>query len=514
MAEADFLLFMILLKNDKIRKEIGKYKISFFSTFFIGLTTYFPIAMYLPYNSDILSIAENKNSYNHYIFTLGRLARALFEKISNFFGFNITVPVFQVVIGLFIFGICILIIAYVFKIKNVISQLLLGGIIVLSCYSEMFLFVHDIIAYSISIFLSLLALVLVLKIVNMKNTNLLDIIISTFIAILILSLSVSIYQISIIYFLAIYCLVIIQNIYENQSYKKIIKSLIVTFIICLIVFLIYIVSVKIVHSNVLSIRGGFAGLDKLFKVYGSIVLLPFMTYAGINYSIIVKISIALIYIYIMIFLIKVWLRAEKINKFILLLIVILFPIIINIAMLLESRTSFRTLQGMIFIIIVPLWIFNNTTVLSKWKRMIFIPLLLVLFFNFYYTECRILAEKNACESTKAYLIEMVSKIKGLENYNPNNKVALMTNTGKFNMENLLDYSSYSSYYGNPTNKSCLLTSWGINEAFKVFAGYDIKLVNQEEKEKIRESKEYNNMKNYPYFNSIKIINGIIVIKLD
>lgn len=60
--------------------------------------------------------------------------------------------------------------------------------------------------------------------------------------------------------------------------------------------------------------------------------------------------------------------------------------------------------------------------------------------------------------------------------------------------------------------------WGNMESWKKaiyeYVGVNIQLATDEARDKIYEEAEYKNMKNYPEKGSIKIINGIVVVKLS
>ena len=113
--------------------------------------------------------------------------------------------------------------------------------------------------------------------------------------------------------------------------------------------------------------------------------------------------------------------------------------------------------------------------------------------------------------TQEYLSSMVTRMRSTENYTTDAPVAFI---GK----NISD-PSYAEIWKNVDviyggNESSLINHYSRNRFMKVLLSYKYKKADDSQIEKLENMKEVKEMNCYPNDNSIKMIDGILVVKLE
>ena len=111
------------------------------------------------------------------------------------------------------------------------------------------------------------------------------------------------------------------------------------------------------------------------------------------------------------------------------------------------------------------------------------------------------------------MIELVSRIKSVDNYSPDYKVYF---AGNISDENLKDYYSYydNEVFPLAMPYNSLLFPCEYKETINRYGAYIYEEPDADDIKDIIQSDEFKTMSSYPNYNSIKVINNVVVVKFD
>ena len=118
------------------------------------------------------------------------------------------------------------------------------------------------------------------------------------------------------------------------------------------------------------------------------------------------------------------------------------------------------------------------------------------------------------ENTQSFYTSLVTRIENIQGFDENTKVALI---GNYKGEMLNDNSKYFEELDDFTgifSNTELINAYSKENFIKYYIGVDLNYATEEEIEKISSLEEFINMDIYPYDNSIKKIDNIIVVKFS
>lgn len=168
--------------------------------------------------------------------------------------------------------------------------------------------------------------------------------------------------------------------------------------------------------------------------------------------------------------------------------VLIYILVLKIADIVVEKTTneilHRITQILIAIILVTFVLSNNASYMARKE----------IYNNYYATVTRILAK---VENYEGYSKDTKVLIGGLIKYKPE-----IANLGNGFISN--DFETWNNYDGVTV----------INKFLQTYMGTSINLCDKSEYIRIVESEEYKNMNVFPYSECIRMIDGILVVKLE
>ena len=456
---------------------------------------------------------------------------------------DISMPWYNGIIALIILSISIALVVDILGIKNKYFKLLIcGTLITFPSITSTYIYMFTVTTYSISIFLSIVSVVLL----RSKKT------IFNVLSILTMVLSLSIYQSYICITMTMLVMLVIKDcINEKISIKKIMQNCL-KYIIYIIVSLFAYLDIAIVVNNILNVSiSGYKGLNSMGIVtISDIVNGIFTSYKniyemfpesslgdtfGFNTFIKIFIFIALLLTVILtiIKIIQLIRKKEIARTILLLLLLIIQPIAINFIIVINPKIDgvySIMIYQYVFFIITPLILYEWFG-FKKIKCILYVVFIIIIF--------QFITISNKCYF-RAYLIyeniysfssDVINRVLETDGYDKSTPVAFV---GIYNGELNTQYYDYfrevQKMGGNIVNSSDVKPDmWAL--FIKNFIGIDFKYMytddvsddfeyicmTERNKNKIKDimkTAEFKKMNVYPYSNSIRKIDGIIIVKFS
>lgn len=216
------------------------------------------------------------------------------------------------------------------------------------------------------------------------------------------------------------------------------------------------------------------------------------------------------------------------NIIALFVLIIIAPICFGVIEIMVPDVNIHILMACSMIFILPIFfkiieLLPKTTISRVCKYIIAICTLIIIW-NYSWQDnasyIEIYSMQNQAEATA---LKLVTRIEQLDEYNPQMPVLLLgglQGNAYFNRDNTsieakkLDDRTWGFISDESTIWWGNLDSW--QKIFYEYVGVNLKLVSEHEEKSIEilQSEEYKNMKVYPEKDSIKIINGIVVVRLS
>ena len=504
--------------NNKLKIFFNKYKILFLIFIVIGFIAHgYMLTNKLVNHDELISLFSKGGTYE-----IGRWGLPLISYIFP----NISMPWFNGIFSLIFLAISSCLIIDILQIKNKYGRILIGGIFItfptiIGTFSYMFTST----AYAISILLSVLSVKLFIS--DNKCNNILGIIC--------MILSTSIYQsYTCIVIVLLMILLLKYCLKDNKSFKEITK-LVIKYIIEIIISLtIYFLLTKVINyilginmSNyqnasdigIPSIRDIAKGI---LSAYRTIINIYSSSWNSIVTDSIMKFSYIFCLIASLILFIKLiinnW-KKDKKKTILFIFIVILMPIGINILYIITPNSEIHTLMtyGNVtwFIMPIILYEWNHKIKFEKYlKYSIYIIASIVLFNYITFANEAYFKLNLAYENTYSFYTTLVTKIEATDGFSKDTKVLFIGDySGELLVNNDEHFKSINGITGIINNLS-LINAYSKEYFLKNYIGITFNYANESITDQIKNTQEFKEMDIYPYYNSIKKINDIIVVKFS
>ena len=258
----------------------------------------------------------------------------------------------------------------------------------------------------------------------------------------------------------------------------------------------------------------------IIKAVKECLNMPFNNYCNLAPNNILKIGYILLFVIsfaLMIFTVFINNREAYIGRMLmLLLLLVCFPLAVNFIVIMCPNSWIYTLMVFSFVVLLLLPVILYECVDEKWKlgnilRKSALVIVIVMMCNYAY-----IANVNyqtmyfTDRQTENYFSSMLTQVRMTDGYKSSMPWAFIGNNitdpsfKNFAANNLM-YGGNGAEYVNAYSR----ISW-----FRAYQGFDIKLVADIEKAILYKNEDVKNMPCYPDNGSIKIIDGIVVIKLE
>lgn len=392
--------------------------------------------------------------------------------------------------------------------------------------SATFLFMFTAVYYGLSCFLAVLAAYYI------KTQNFLY----GIIAVVCMAVSTGLYQAYYPVTVTLCLLLVADHFLEkNADFKAGMKKAIYYFLMLCLGLVMYLVILNNRLGHFGKELASYQGLDSMgqmelqeipgliVKCYSSFLRLPMEVYHSINMLEITRKCMMAVFVFCLIAgVIAVIRQRGLLNRCILVLAVILFPIAVNLIEIMCSEGTIYELMvyPTVFVFLLPILFWKRIGVSGEIQQLLHgtsgfvLTVILVLSVLGYswHANWNYVALDYMNRETTSYYTTLVTRIKSAEGYRDEYSV-LFAGAPAFQDEQFNNpYSAFPEFYFecNPRN---LLNVYSWKEALTAYTGFYFTTPANEESEKIFASEEYQEMNRYPDDGSIKIINDVIVIKL-
>lgn len=218
---------------------------------------------------------------------------------------------------------------------------------------------------------------------------------------------------------------------------------------------------------------------------------------------------------------------KVVNTLLLFALVIIAPVCFGIIEIMVPNVDIHILMACSMIYIFPIFfkileMLPKEDVISNIFKYIVIGCSLIIIWNYIWQDnASYIAMKSMQNQAESTTLRLVTQIEQLDEYNPEMPVLFyggLDNNPYLNKKNTSIESKkiYDRTWGFISDSSTIwwgnLDSW--RKILYEYASVNLNLVSEWENTDILESEEFKNMKYYPEKDSIKIINGIVVVKIS
>ncbi len=447
---------------------------------------------------------------------------------------NIVSPILVTLISSVLLGITVILAEDILEIKNKYFKYIIAILFAVApniSVTLTFFYCSD--AYMMGMLLATLSVYLVKRFEDKKWIVLLSGVL--------LSLAIGMYQTYLSVAICLCLFTLIVDVLNKKELKQILKNIVRYFfmgIIGIVVF--YLIShivLLIVNLPVASYGGANQiGLSTLLNIKN---VLPDAYKSFFNYffndeiipNIIWHTNILYIIIFTAILISMIYIVMKnkvykKISNIILLLIfIIISPACFGIIELIAQDVDIHILMAcsMIYIFLLFFKILEMLpeTFISKIFKFMVVTCSLIVIWNYTWQDnASYIAMKSMQDQAEKTINRIVTQIEELDEYTPDTPVLFIGNFGcpdYLNKENTQVESKkiYDRTWGFIANGPVIW--WGNQDSWRKllyeYEGVNMKLVGEEECKEILETEEYKNMNKYPEKDSIKMINGTVVVRL-
>lgn len=500
----------------KIEQLYKKYIKVFIAIMAIGLFAHMLAITNKFLNHDELSCLFSKGAS----YSLGRWGL----EVISFILPNISMPWYNGLITLILISISSCMIFELFEVKNRIFQVIIGGIMItFPSITATLTYMFTASSYAVAIFLSVLSVYIVSK----KNIKL-DII-----GIICLVFSLSLYQAYISLATTLFIILLIKDAAKNEiKFKTILITAIRYFIFLIISLGTYLVLTKIINKYKDLTFSSYQGADTMGKVtihtilfgiirsYGAVYKIAFSNWNGLTYNKILKLIYIIIYlidgITILLYINNIR-KKSIINSIFTLVLFAMLPITMNMLFILNAEVSMHQLMiyGNIIVLTLPMLLYDNIKEIkfSEYIKNISVIFLTVIIFQYItlanecYTKMYL-----AYENTYAFYSTLITKIQSHEDYKEGVRIALI---GEYSGKQLNNYDGFFKDTIQVTGvkkPEDLINAYSNTNFIRNYIGVNFDFVSEGEIKELMKKEEYREMAEYPYTNSIKLIDNILVVK--
>lgn len=503
-----------------------KYIVTFISTIVIGLFAHAFIMLNVLHNYDNIT---NTPKGGWVGLSSGRWLLELLQNFANNHGWNYNIPVFKCFLALIILSLSSCLIISIYHINDMIYCILTGGVLVtFPSVTSMMFFSYCVHYYAVAIFLVVFAIYLV------KKGRLV-------IPAILMAMSCGIYQ---AYFPLAITMILLLFLYEmitsHYSFTdNLVRGIKYVFILILGLTLYYIVlqlflsMYKVELSDYKGINQMGINLNEipviLKNVYATFFKFPFTEYWDINQSFLAKACILLFYI-ISAALIAVSLHKKQgLVKLEIIVSTAMLPVAVNAILVMCHEDYIYTIMvySMVFLYLLPVILietFNDCSSELSHSKKVFIDiqnavitlLLSLVIVNYIWNaNGNYLSLYYADQQTIHYFQTLITRIKSTENYTDELPVLYVGKTIEDASFHHFIYEDTPFLYGGNNTSTYLINSYSRLRWVKRYLGFNPpQLTDQKEIDSFSNNAAVMAMPCYPDDGSIKIIDGVIVVKFS
>lgn len=484
------------LLNKGFEKDIKMY----FFTFFLSLVAYgFALSNYT------LSVDNEIPILSDFALDMGRWG----QNLIRYHLFNGHLQYFTLILGLFFFSVSAVRLSKLFKFKNIYAYFFCGLFITIPqiSYQVVFYMMSDI--AGLGVLLSVISVEIFIK--NIENSSKIKLFFYLLLASLIIMFATSMYQILILFPVTIYVIHFFQKLHnEDFNQKKEIKNLFVFAGLILFSIVLYSISVKIIcppikdSGYLLSFTSGNSNnmISMFFDIW--INNLKGSFYYGEKLFIIVPLISVIL-------LIRFFIEKKYcILKLLVLFFLILSPFLVSLFISNGYHPPrIYVTTGIIFAFLIVFFIKSFNINKYNYITSTFISLIIIcnIYFitNLFYT-CNKIYLYDKRNSEKMY--DLI--LKKYPNFETTEKVVYFYGFfdfeyhQKFRLDKSEIFGGSIFHWGEADN-------YRVNNFFKLSNIGDFNMINKEQYDSVKDS--ISNMAVWPNEESIKMINGVVIVKL-
>lgn len=505
--------------KEKLINFYNKYKVMFIVTIIIGMFAHlFMLTNKLPNHDDIESIFSKGLTVE-----IGRWGLDVIKYIFP----SYSMPWFNGIVMIVLIALSACFVVKILNLDSKVKQCLIGAIMV--TYASVictlaYTFTAN--AYGVAILLSVLCVYFAIK--PKKTSNVI-------LSVLCLILSLSIYQAYISLTATLFIIVLIKDcLNKNKKAKEVLLKGLRFFGILIIGVFLYLASVVIINyatgTSLTQYQGAseigdisvFSVLQGIVSAYLTIPRLVLRNYYGISAGIILKIGHVISFIVIAIIsiiLLKKIFKLSKKKSLLFIILVILLPLCMNLMYLISSKVEIHSLMiyGNIFWLILPLVLIEElpkTKFSNCVNNIIIITLVIMTYKYITYANESYFQLKLSYENTQSFYTTLVTRIESIPGFDKDTKIAFLGfYGGELLYHNSNSFPNMDSFTGILSNYE-MITAYSKENFIKNYIGVDFNYATEEEINNLKTKNEVQEMELYPYDNSIKKIDDIIVVKFS
>lgn len=509
-----------------------KYVYIFDATFFIGFFTHFFFFSNKFVNHDVL-LNTFIDGYEDYItaISVGRWSYVFFNWITS--GFSM--PQVKGLAALVYMAVSAVLIVKILKIKNVLLGTLVGGIFAtfpsVAC-SFSYSFSMD--TYALSFLMAILSVYLIEK---TSKVNFL-------ISITALVFSMGIYQSSITFSIALIFILLLSDVLTNQIILKNFIRKVLRYLVFLILGLgIYLIISKGamfvmgIEANTyrsmdsmaeISLSGMLKGVIYSYAYFGAYFFTTYYLYAP--YRVAFNVLAGVIAVLLIIPFYKKWISEKKIhNIWISSLLIILTPVGLNsIPVLMGNTVETGVHRIMLFSLVFLYFLYMkliDINISTKERRSLckkavvqwlgLFPLLMAIHTGFLICNQAYDRMNARYENIYAYLNRVAARMEEIPEWNHDIPVYFANPAAIFNDNYSVEIEAYDKLKRMMgTDLYPWYSAEQIATFMEIYLHFNVEEVDEEYGKEIYESGEFKKMPVFPAKDSIKVINGVMVVKLD
>ena len=525
--------FKIMAPEEALEKFLKWFdtnkRIGFIVALVVGLITHITMITETIMSQDGLWNSMEYFRPGDWELTIGRWGIAIVERIVQF----IAIPTINTVLCIIMVAITAVLIIDLLDFKSKVSSIFTALALVLTpTLVVTLLYIYTAFAYCFNLLISTCVIWLIYKYKHKKIGLVLSAICFMF--------SLSIYQGYVGVTVGLCMMISILNLLRNKDIKEVFKNIGKTILVVIIGGILYLCVTKMIlvvsnleasnynNANNISVSGIFSGLgSSLIQTYKDFVMFFFGNDIVVNANymrgLIYGVFFTMFAIGIVIAIIGIKEENKKIKaeKIILVSIfTILLPIGLNIIDIIASASTMYALTSVQMILIIPfvfaIFELINKFVLVKWITVISCFAVMWTYYladNTSYAALKLTYNQaysstmrvmDRIETTPGYVKDMPILFGGIIG---NNNYPRTSSLYAYTVGSIVNNTAFHGPYGSA------MGTW--TKFLKIFFGLDVKMCTAEEYQKIVTGEVYKNeMECFPSENSIRIMDGIVVVKLD
>ena len=191
----------------------------------------------------------------------------------------------------------------------------------------------------------------------------------------------------------------------------------------------------------------------------------------------------------------------------------------NLMYIISSKIEIHSLMlyGNCFILILPLILIEKsqeTKLIRCINKIVTVTLIIMAYKYIIYANESYFELKLSYENTHSFYTTLTTRIESIQGFNKDTKIAFIgLYTGETLYINANYFSDLDDFTGIISNLE-MISAYSNENFIKNYIGVDFNYASEEEINELQNNEEVKEMNIYPYDNSIKKINNIIVVKFS